>query len=248
MDRQLGREGAENAAHQKVCVGPALVDLHAGVTADESLDDHAAEDAVDRLIRHRHVAGGPHAAGAGHGENTLHLGIDIEHHPALEHRRLQRHGPQHPDFLSGGQHHLQPGMGQVLRLQGRQGHGHGDSVVAAQGGSLGPDVGPVGPQTQALSGHIQVTARLPVTDHVQVALDNYSGDILIARRRRFDQHHVPSLVLIDLQAVASAEGRAVVAQGLGVAGAVGNGANFRKIVHHPLGVHRIKHRHRSASS
>ena len=248
MDRQLRRQRAEHAAHQLVGIGPALVDLHAGMTADQALEDDAAEDAPGRLIVHRHMAGGPDAAGTGHGEDALHLGIDVKHHPALQHGGLQGHGPQHADLLAGGQHHLQPGMGQGLVVQGCQGHGHGDSVIAAQGSALGPDVGSVGLQPQALPLHIQVTVLLPVADHIQVPLENHRRNLLIARRSSLDNDHIFRLILPHRQVPRPGKGNTIIADGAGIAGPVGDGADFFKIVQHFLRLHLTQNRHFSASS
>ena len=62
------------------------------------------------------------------------------------------------------------GWGIVLIVQDRQGHGHRNAVIAAQGGALRPDAAVLHQQVQALSGHVLGAAGLFFTHHIQVAL------------------------------------------------------------------------------
>lgn len=63
-------------------------------------------------------------------------------------------------------------MGDRLIVQDRQGHGHRNAVIAAQGGALRPDAAVLHQQVQALSGHVLGAAGLFFTHHIQVALKN----------------------------------------------------------------------------
>ena len=217
------------------------------MAADETLDDKAAEDALSVAVVHRHMARPPDAAGAGHGEHALHLGIDVQEEPAGEHGGIERSGAQHARLLVGGEHHLQPGMGQRIIVQRCQRHGHSNAVVAAQGGTLRPDIRAVGAKAQAILGHIQVAVLVLIADHVQVPLENHRRGTLIARRGLLDDDHVVGLVLPHSKSPLLGKGHAIVADGAGVARAMGNGAERLKKMQHILRLQMTDIRHLSAS-
>ena len=174
------------------------------------------------------------AASTAHGEDPLILRIDVQHGPALQRRYIQHSGPQHTDFLVGGQYDLQPGMLQSSILQYSQCHGYGDAVIAAQSRSLGAYQIAVHKEVKALLVHVLGAARLLFAHHVHVALQNHRRGVLIARRGRSDQDHVVGLVLIMLQAQLFAECHTPVADGLCIGGAVRNGAHLLKNFKYPL--------------
>ena len=174
------------------------------------------------------------ATSTAHGEDSLLLGVDIQHGPALQGCHIQHGGAQHTDLLIGGQHDLQPGMLQGGVLQRCQGHGHGDAVIAAQSRPLSAYQIAVHKEVEALLVHVLGTACLFFAHHVHMALQNHRRGVLIARRGRGDQDHVVGLVLIMLQPQLFAECHAPVADGLGVGRAVRNGAHLLKNFKYPL--------------
>ena len=76
---------------------------------------------------------------------------------------------------------------------------------------------------------------LLLAHHVQVALEDDGGGILIAGSGLFDDNDVVVGILVVLQAPLLGKGDTVVADGLGVPGAVGNGAQVFKEAEYALG-------------
>ena len=126
-------------------------------------------------------------------------------------------------------------MGDVLSVQNSQSHSHGDAVIAAQGSALGGDKIALHHQVQTFLVHILGAVMLLLTHHVQVALEDDGGGILIAGSGLFDDDDVIVLVLVVLQTALLGEGHTVIADGLGVPGAVGNGAQIFKEAEYALG-------------
>ena len=204
------------------------------MTAHQAGHPHYQRLPREVLPDQRQMAEHAAATGAAHGEDPLLLGVDIQHGPALQRCHIQHGGTQHTDLLVGGQHDLQPGMLHGGVLQRRQCHGYGDAVIAAQSCPLGAYQIAVRKEVQALLVHILGAARLLFAYHVHMALQDHRRGVLIARRGRGDQDHVVGFVLIMLQPQLFAKRHAPVADGLGVGGAVRNGAHLLKNFKYPL--------------
>ena len=90
------------------------------------------------------------AAGAADGEDALRLRIQVQHLPPLQRRHIDGSGPQQTDLLIHSEYSLQPGVGQILRIQQGQRYSYGNAVIAPKGGALGIDKVSVHRQVQTL--------------------------------------------------------------------------------------------------
>ena len=138
-------------------------------------------------------------------------------------------------------------MGQGGIVQDGQGHGHGDAVVAAQGGALGGNGVPLQHQVQALDSHVLGAAGLLFADHVHVTLEDHRLRRLIAGGGIPEDHHVVQLVLDIPQATGLGKVHQPVADGLGVAGTVGDGAQLLEETKNTLGLQMIQNGHNARS-
>ena len=143
---------------------------------------------------------------------------------------------QRIDLLVHRQHDLQPGMGQGIAVQNGQGHSHGDTVITAQSRAPGINDVAIHSQIQALLGHVLGAVRRHVADHIHLALEDDRRSILIARRSRLDEEDVVQFILIVLQSPILGKSRQVVADGLGIAGSVRDGADLLKKIKYALGL------------
>ena len=154
------RHGLEQPAQQHTGIGPALVDLCAGVPPGKPPDRHLQRRAAIGRPGHRQSATSHASACAADGEDPLLFGVHVDELPPPDRRGVQDLRPQHSNLLVRGEDHLQPGVGDRLIVQDRQGHGHRNAVIAAQGGALRPDAAVLHQQVQALSGHVLGAAGL----------------------------------------------------------------------------------------
>ena len=138
-------------------------------------------------------------------------------------------------------------MGQRVALQQSKDHGHGDAVVAAQRSAFGVHGVPLHGQLQALGGHILFAVRLFFADHVHVPLQKHRRSGLIAGGSGLFYDHIVPLVLPDGKAAVAGKAHQIVADGLGVAAAVGNAAKLLKPVKDPLGLQTGQNRHKYSS-
>ena len=86
-------------------------------------------------------------------------------------------------------------------------------------------------KVQTVGQEVDGAVRRLFCDHIQMALQNDSGRGLVARCCGLDDDNVVEAVLIDLQSALFSKTAAVVADGLGVAGAVRNAAQVLKDGH-----------------
>ena len=240
---KLGVPGhlAQRAAQEHGGVAPAQADALAGVTAPQAADRQAPDAALVGLPPEGQDAVGPVAAGAAHGEDALALGVQVQELAALEVRGVQALGPQHADLLIGGDEDLQPGVGQTVVIQDGESHGHGDAVVPAQGGALGPDPVLIAAEVQALSRHVLSAAGDLLADHVQVALEDQGGGGLVAGGGLLHDDDVVVPVPAAGEAPGLGEVHAPVGHGAGIPGAVGEGAEGLKPVKNRLGFQMFQH-------
>ena len=134
-------------------------------------------------------------------------------------------------------------MLQIRCRQHRQGVGHRDAIVAAEGRALGENILPVVPQAQAVFGKVNVTFGILFTDHIQMALEDHRGMVLIAGGAVLINDHVVVFVLHAAQAVLLGKPDAVVGNALGIPGTVGNGAELLKIMQRLGGLQAFQYRH-----
>ena len=207
------------------------MDLPAGVASQEALQGNL----IARLpVQRRSFAGQeavhPHASGTGDGEDPLLLRVQVYQLPPLQIGAVQGEGPLQAHLLVHGEHRFQGRMGQTAVRQNGQDHGHGDAVIPAQGGFLRPDPFPVGAEVQALLCHVLGAVLGLHADHVDVPLEDDGGRVLAAGAGVLPDDHVVHLVLPPAKAQFLGKAHAQVADLLGVAAAVGHGAQLFKVL------------------
>ena len=213
-----------------VRVGAALVDLHAGVAAEQSRDrERAADFPVQREPMRGQRAVEPQPARAADGEHALVLGVDVEQQPALEVRAVQPRGAVHADLLVDREHGLERRMLQAVVREHGQRHGDGDAVVPAEARPLGPDALPVGAEPDRLARHVDLAAVGLCADHVEMALQDDGRGLLAAGRGVLPDDDVVERVLPITQAVLPGELHAEIADLLRVVAAVRHRAQIFKI-------------------
>ena len=168
---ELIHRGIEHAAHQRVRAAAALVNVAAGVAALQAGDRHSvAALAAERLALAGKRAIRAHTACAGHREDALLLGVEVQELLSLEVGAVERKRAVHTDLLIDGENRLKRRMGE--RIVGKDGedHRHGDAVVAAERGLIRPDPLAVRAQVKPLPRHVlRALVRLGA-DHVDVTL------------------------------------------------------------------------------
>ena len=157
-------------AHDLVGVGAVLVDLRAGMAALQAVHAEPDAGAVNRLPLCGQADGRGRAAGTGHGENPLILGIQIDHRPAFQFGQVDDIRAQHPDLLVHGDDDLQRRMGNGVVRQQRQSVGNGNAVVAAEGGAFGEHKLIVMSDIQPLLLHVQRAVHVLFAHHIHVPL------------------------------------------------------------------------------
>ena len=217
------------------------------MTAHQAGDGDLLHRGVELLAADGQAAVSPGAAGTADGENSLVLGVHIQHPAALQHGDVQPLGAVHAGFLVHGEDGLDGRVGQGGIVQDGQGHGHGDAVVAAQGGALGGNGVALQHQVQALDSHVLGAAGLLFADHVHVTLEDHRLRRLIAGGGILEDHHIVQLILDIPQAPGLGKVHQPVADGLGVAGTVGNGAQLLEEVKDTLGLQMIQNDHNACS-
>ena len=134
-------------------------------------------------------------------------------------------------------------MGQILCIQQGQGHSDSDTVISSKRGVLGIDKVSVHRQVQTLPAHILLTVGSLLTNQIQVPLKDHRGCGLIAGRSLLNDDNIVVSVLVVLQSPGLGKVRTPVADGLGVPGAVGNGAHLLKKAEHALGLQLLQYVH-----
>ena len=132
-------------------------------------------------------------------------------------------------------------MGQTVVIQDGESRGHGDAVVPAQGGALGPDPVLIAAEVQPLFRHVLSAAGDLLADHVQVALEDQGGSRLVAGGGLLHNDNVVVRVPAAGEAPLLGEVHAPVGHGAGIPGAVGEGAEGLKPVKNRLGFQMFQH-------
>ena len=244
--RRALADGVQHTAHEEVRVAAALVDLRAGVTAEQAADCDGQRRAGKRRARDRQRAHGHIAAGAADGEHALVLGVEVEHRTALEHGSVQRGRAEHAGLLVDGDDDLERGMGDVVRIQDRQRHGHGNAVVPAERCAARADRVAVHEEVQPLAGHVLRAVRRGLADHVHMPLQDDRGGGFIPRRAGREDDDVVVRVLNAAQMMFGRKENEMIADFFRVAGAVRDGAQLLKIGKHGLRLQMIENGHDKA--
>ena len=119
-------------------------------------------------------------------------------------------------------------MLQRIGIQHRQRIGHGDAVVSAERRAVGKNIGIIMAQTQAVLCKIDVTVRILLADHVEMALQDHGGMVLIAGAGRLADDDVVRRILLPAQAALLRKADAVVRDRLRVTRAMRDGAQRLK--------------------
>ena len=99
------------------------------------------------------------------------------------------------------------------------------------------------PQAQAVFGKVDITVGILFTDHIQMALEDHRGMVLIAGGAVLINDHVVMFVLHIAQTVLLGKPDTVVGNALCVPGTVGNGAELLKIMQRLGGLQAFQYRH-----
>ena len=219
---------AQQLTHHLVGIGPLLVDLHAGVAALKAFHRQLDAGTIDHSALQRQADGGSCATSAGNREDTLFLGVQIQHGASFQPGKIDAGSAEHTGLLIHGDDDFQRRMGNGLIGQNGHGISHSDAVIAAQGSTTGENIGAVMGHIQALSLHIDGAIRILVTDHVHVALQDHRGMILVAAGTFLIEDHIIQFILLVTDAVFLRKRHQIVADGLGIAGTMGIRAEFFK--------------------
>ena len=186
---------AHEFAHDLVGVGTVFMNLRAGMAALQAIHYQPDAGAVDGFPLRWQGDAGMASTGAGNGEDSLVLGIQIQQHPAIEHGQVNHIRAQHSDFLIHRNYHFQRRMGNGRIIQQRQRVGNGNSVVTAQRGSVGIYILIVVSHIQTFCRHIQCAGRLLLADHVHMALQDHRGMVLHTAGAILKNDYIIRLVL-----------------------------------------------------
>lgn len=137
-------------------------------------------------------------------------------------------------------------MGDVVRIQDRQRHGHGNAVVPAERCAARADRVAVHEEVQPLAGHVLRAVRRGLADHVHMPLQDDRGGGFIPRRAGREDDDVVVRVLNAAQIVRRGEAYKIITDGFRVAGAVRDGAQLLKIGKHGLRLQMIENGHDKA--
>ena len=227
--RHFFLDTAQEFAHYLIGIGSVLMDLHTGVAGLQTIHHQTDRGAVHSLPGKGHRNGSPGAASAGNGEDALILGVDVQQHLALQHTKIDAGSTEHTCLLVNSNHQFQRRMLNVLI--GRQCHSdsYSDTVVTAQGGALGEDIIAVMSQIQAVSLHIDGAIGIFFADHIHMALNDDRLVVLHTAGAGNENNHVVQLVLNVTQALLLSKVDQIIADDLGVAGAVRHGADLLKV-------------------
>ena len=120
-------------------------------------------------------------------------------------------------------------MGNVVRIQDRQRHGHGDAVVPAERRAARADRVAVHEEVQPLAGHVLRAVRRGLADHVHMPLQDDWGGGFVPRCARGEDDDIVVRVLNAAQMMRSREADEVIADCFRAAGAVRDSAQLLKI-------------------
>lgn len=193
---------------------------------------HAEPDAgaVNRLPLCGQADGRGRAAGAGHGENPLVLGVQIDHRSALQFGQVDDVRAQHSDLLVHGDNDLQRRVGNGVVRQQRQGISNGNAVVAAQGSTFCEHKLIVMGDVQPVLFHVQRAVHILFTHHVHMTLQNHGGMRFHAAGAVSKENHIVCPILNVPQAMLFGKIYQIIGYFLRIPGTMGDGANFLKIM------------------
>ena len=168
-------------------------------------------------------------------ENALGFGVHVNHLAAFQRADIERVRAQKANLLVNGKYGFHTGMCDVIGIENGQRHRNSDAVVTTQRGALGTDEVSIDFQIQPFLVHILGAARLFFAYHVQMTLQNDGFRLFVTGRGLFDDNDIVVGVLMVFQIALACESRAPVADGLGVAGTMRDGAHLLKKTEYAFG-------------
>ena len=192
---------AKQLAHDLDGIGAVLVDLHTGVTALQAFHRQADARSVHRTAGGGQRDGSGSATGAGDGEDTLLLGVQVQKGASLQHGKVDHIRAQHTDLLVHSDDHLKCRMRHGGVCQDRQGISHSDTVIAAQSGTTGKNIFAVMGHIQAIGVHVDGTVLVLFAHHVHMPLEDHRRMVFIAGCGITEEDHIVGFVLDIAQAV-----------------------------------------------
>ena len=226
----------QKQAHNLIGVGTVFVNLHTGVTALQALHHQADTGTVNGPALHRQSQVGSGTAGAGYGEHPFIVGVQVDEGTAPKPGKVNIRSAEHSRFLVHGDNHFQRGVRNGLVRQQSHGKSHRNAVVSSQGGALGEHPLSVMGHIQSFGLHINGAVCILLAYHIHMPLEHHRGMILIPGRPLLEQQHIVERILNIGNPLFLGKGYQIVADGLGIAGAVGNGTQGLKIAHNRLGL------------
>ena len=191
---------------------------------------------IDGTAVHLQRQSCPGTACTGDGEDAFILGIQIDQRFALQHAHIYDIGTQHTNLFVHCNDHFQGRMGNALIRQQRHGIGNGNAVVAAQCCAAGKDIGAVMTDVQTIGIHVDCAVSILLADHIHMALQDHGRMILHTAGSLSKEDDVVGFILNIAKSLLLGKGDNVVADGLGVMGAVGNGTKLLKIFKYSAGL------------
>ena len=110
--------------------------------------------------------------------------------------------------------------------------GNRNTVITAQRGSLGENMAAIMGNVQSIHSHIKRAGSILLTDHIDMALQDHRLMVLIAAGTLLENNHIVYFVLNIAQSTRFRKIDQIIADSLGIAGAMGNGANLFEISKH----------------
>ena len=222
-------DATHELAHDLGGIGTVFMDLHAGVTTLQILHHQTDTRTIDGLTRNRNTDGGASATSTGNGKDTLFLRVDVQQHSTLQHGQIDSCSTIHTGLLVHSDHQFQGRMDNgAISCEGHS-KSHGNTIVTTPGSAIGKNIIAVMGDIQALSIHIDGAIHILFTDHIHMTLDDHRGMILHAAGTGDENDDIVQRILDIFQALLLRKVHQVVADDLGIARAMGHGANFFKI-------------------
>ena len=139
-------------------------------------------------------------------------------------------------------------MRQVAAVKHGERHCNGNAVVTAEGGVCCHDEITVDAKLERVFHKVDRVFGRFFRDHVEVALQNDGGGVFVALCSVFPDDDIVQLILLAAQPASLGKADAVVADGLGVAGAMRDLAQILEEVEYGVGLQMIQYAHNNVTS
>ena len=177
-------------------------------------------------------------------QNTFVLRVDVQKAAALKRGRIKEGRAVHADLLVDGKDRFDGRVRKLLAVQHGQRHGDGNAVVAAKRCALCVHIVAVDLQVERILCEIDRAVGRFFRHHVEMTLKDHSRGIFIARRTALPDDDIVHGVLHAAQTAFLCKADAVIADGLGVAGAVRDPAKILKEAEYGARLQLFQYAHR----